>query len=527
MGDGVVCTTHALETFFTGLPLHYYLARRASDLDLATVKMLVEGDPRSLINEGYCHPIHVILGNPKICELQYVLEFLLEYQPSSIHFLDEYDRTPLNMACSNPNVTLDLVRLLLNAWPEATRQLDNCGEDERGGYLPIHNLCRNEGMDDVTAKDILHLLLNSDPPSVRERDTDGEFLPIHHAAGGGKSTDFCKILVKAFPESLRMQSMEGKLPIHAACSTGKVDLVQYLLELIPESIHTRDNSGCLPIHEASVQGNAEVIKFLVKCDPDAASKETTNELRWLPFHHACYGLSNCYSKNLIAVKILYDEFPEAIFARDRDGQTPLEIVRSSERYQHRHSLVVSFKESLVSLVNFLEDQLEYVRAAQDATHMTTPDSDGYLPLHRALLRGDVSLGSIKLLVRGNPAAVQVANQKGVLPLHTACYNATAGIVQFLVEAYDGLNVCDENKDYPLHFACRAANLDVIKYLIERNVPSVSERNNDNKLPFHVLLENKNEQVNRESPEFIETCWHLLRAHPETVMAQTNTRKRKR
>ena len=121
--------------------------------------------------------------------------------------------------------------------------------------------------------------------------------------------------------------------------------------------------------------------------------------------------------------------------------------------------------------------------------------------------------------------MQVANQKGVLPLHTACYNATAGIVQFLVEAYDGLNVCDENKDYPLHFACRAANLDVIKYLIERNVPSVSERNKDNKLPLHVLLENKNEQVNRESPEFIETCWQLLRAHPETVMAQTRKRKR--
>ena len=131
-----------------------------------------------------------------------------------------------------------------------------------GGYLPIHHICRNQDVDNVTSKDILHLLLDTDSLSVRERDTYEEFLPIHHAAGK-KSTEFCKILVKAFPESLRMQSMEGKLPIHEACSTGLVDVVQYLLELFPESIHTRDNSGCLPIHEASVQGNAEVIKFLL------------------------------------------------------------------------------------------------------------------------------------------------------------------------------------------------------------------------------------------------------------------------
>ena len=167
------------ETYFTCLPLHYYLARH-SNVELDTVKILVEECPRSLMNEGHCHPIHVILGNPKICELQNVLKFLLKYQPSSIRFLDKYDRSPLNMACSNPNVNLDVVRLLLNAWPEATRQRDNCEYDEMTGYLPIHNLCRNEDMDDVTAKDILHLLIDSDLQSVRERDTYEEFLPIHH-----------------------------------------------------------------------------------------------------------------------------------------------------------------------------------------------------------------------------------------------------------------------------------------------------------------------------------------------------------
>ena len=53
-------------------------------------------------------------------------------------------------------------------------------------------------MDDATAKDILHLLIDSDPLSLMERDTYAECLPIHYAAGCEKSTEFCKILVRVF-----------------------------------------------------------------------------------------------------------------------------------------------------------------------------------------------------------------------------------------------------------------------------------------------------------------------------------------
>ena len=125
--------------------------------------------------------------------------------------------------------------------------------------------------------------------------------------------------------------------------------------------------------------------------------------------------------------------------------------------------------------------------------------------------------------------MQVAvGQNRLLPIHIACRNSTAGIVQFLMEeAPNTMHVCDANKDYPLHYACRAANLNVIRYLVGRT-SLVSERNAANKLPFHLLLEFEDDQVNRESPEFTEACWQLLRAYPETVMVQTIiSRKRKR
>ncbi len=59
------------------------------------------------------------------------------------------------------------------------------------------------------------------------------------------------------------------------------------------------------------------------------------------------------------------------------------------------------------VVSFLKKQLAYAQQAQNTTAMVTPDKQGYLPLHRALKDGDISLGSIKLLVRAYPGALQV------------------------------------------------------------------------------------------------------------------------
>jgi len=176
-------------------------------------------------------------------------------------------------------------------------------------------------------------------------------------------------------------------------------------------------------------------------------------------------------------------------------------------------------------VHFTTGHPVYARKAQDTTAMTTPDEEGYLPLHRALIQGDASLGSIKLLVKENVSALQVGDSKGVRPIHIACQNATIGIIEFLTDTYDGLDISDSNKDYPLHYACRTANLDVVKYLIGKSNSGVSNVNNNNKLPFHLLVENEDEQV-RDSPEFTGACFLLLRAHPETVMMET-TKKRKR
>ena len=120
-------------------------------------------------------------------------------------------------------------------------------------------------------------------------------------------------------------------------------------------------------------------------------------------------------------------------------------------------------------------------------------------------------------MRANPAAMQVADREGGYPVHIACEFSSVKVVKYLVElAGDTLNYVDANEDSPLHYACRRGNLGIVKYLLKANVPSVSDRNNNNKLAIHLLFECREEILDRESMEYVETVWQLLLANPEVV-----------
>ena len=397
----------------------------------------------------------------------------------------------VHRACFNMNATLEIIKLLYNTWPGALQLRD----DNR--YLPIHSLCCNIELDDTASLDILQFMLEIDPSLPREVNGYGN-LPIHYAAESNKSQAFCKILIDAYPESLRIESGYGWLPIHLASGGERVDApdtIQYMLELDAELVNEENSEGCLPIHCASQWTRVQIIEILLKYDPDAASKEANDEYLQLPLHLACsYDGTTCLS----SVQILYDAYPEAILARNEEGNIPLDVARNQQ------------------VIEFLQTQLEYARQARNSTAMATVDEDGWLPLHWAL-KGDALLGSIKLLTRANPAAVQVADQNEAYPLHMACEFSSAKVVKYLVElAGYTLNNVDVNEDSPLHYACRGGNCDVVKYLLEANVPSVSDRNNDNKLAIHLLFECGENTLDRESTEYVETIWQLLLANPSLM-----------
>ena len=151
----------------------------------------------------------------------------------------------------------------------------------------------------------------------------------------------------------------GKLPIHLACTANQddtADTIQYMLEVDSELINAEDRHRRLPIHRAAWFGNTKSIELLLHYDPDAASKEINDGSRRLPLHLAC----RRHNTILRSIQVLYDAYPEAILARNRDGRTPVDLAR---------------EEGNQPAMEFLLTQLEYARQARDMTAMTTFDEN--------------------------------------------------------------------------------------------------------------------------------------------------------
>jgi ankyrin repeat protein len=197
------------------------------------------------------------------------------------------------------------------------------------------------------------------------------------------------------------------------------------------------------------------------------------------------------------IKVIYDAHPEAIENHE---------VASNIHLYHQQ------------VQTFLNGELVYSRQAKDHSLMTKPDDNGQLPLHIAL-QNNVRLGSIKLLMKGNPSALRALDHNFALPLHVACqHHESASVVQYLLSLSEiTLDAVDREGNTALHYACRGAKYDTIALLLEKyGAVSVSKRNAHKKLPIDLLCET-NEVLDRESIEYTESIFRLLRAYPETMM----------
>jgi len=418
-----------------------------------------------------------------------------------------YQCTPLHYYLARKSsVDLEVVKLLINAWPEAN-QIRNIR-----GHMPIHTLCYNEQMDEAVSLDVLRFMHNSNRTLLREN-MEG-WLPIHLAVGH-MSTAFCKELINGYPGSLRVGLVGNgdMLPIHiAVCNTERradsVDTIELMLERDPDSINARDGQGHLPIHKAVSWGTKEVVELLLTLNPVDASREDDSGKLLL------HAVSSCNrSVGLVGtVKTIFDAYPAAILALDGEGKTPLDhAMRSTARSNPSQS------QSMTRIISFLQAQQEYAQMAQNATALTSL-TRGWLSLHRAL-KENATLGSIKLLVSGNLASLQLPTRDGVFPLQIACEHSSANVVKLLHELSGHmLDQCS-----PLHYACRGGNCAVIKYLFDSHASLVASAvvtpDSDDKLPIHLLCQagKEEDKVDCNSPEYIETIWLLLTSNPVEMM----------
>ena len=424
-----------------------------------------------------------------------ILHLLIENYSEAVWCTDNEGDLPIHLACLSKSP--EFCQVLIDAAPESVRSVNNDGD------MPFHILCNNKEVNDEIVIQNLKLLIQRNPEAVRHADNDGD-LPIHMAAACGRSPEFCRVLIEAYPGSERMNNTYGALPLHLACLENTAPTVEYLYKRFSDGIKHASTQGHYPIHDA-IRGTIErdnpadvvdIVKFLLGCDP-GVKLQICQEMSVLEF--ACdleFNDSNI-GAGIQIIKTIYDAHPDAIIEDDR-------IVSYIHGY---HQQVQAF----------IYEHLVYARQAKDLRLMVTPDTNGQLPLHTAL-QNNVRLGSIKLLVKGNPSAIRNFDNNGLTPLHVACeHHSSPSVVQYLLGLdKNTLRAVDFHNNTALHYACRGAKYDTIALWLETNAVSVSKQNADGKLPIELLWESKAVE-DRESDEYTESVFRLLKAYPETVM----------
>lgn len=104
---------HGADTYYRGLPLHYYLSR-TSNRDIQTIKMLAEAYPDALLERGSSiTSVEIVLLTPindhRYDAIKEILQLFYEIEPTSLRTTNTQGETPLHMVLSDKQVTTEIV----------------------------------------------------------------------------------------------------------------------------------------------------------------------------------------------------------------------------------------------------------------------------------------------------------------------------------------------------------------------------------------------------------------------------------
>jgi len=492
------------EEYYT--PFSLLCQEFCGELSLDLVKLLVGTDNECLELRKCgldCPPFLSLLKNSNIkpFPLDVVRYFMKFGNPGIIGGTHIFTGNALHAACSNKNISLEAMQLLLeydyceiSSDDTLARMSIGTGTSSKKD-LPIHILCQNKELDEKTSLAILNVLVDRYPESVQEHGNDG-YLPIHYACVN-KSFEFCKYLIEKYSECTASitRGQELQTLFHLACANGSLQLVKYLYELRPSSIHVQTydkdydkdddgeymdemndypnlQEGRYALHLAVLSQHddrKDIVRFILEKDKRAASRVGT----WgrLPLHEAC--TSNI---NLDIVKDIFEAYPEAIHTKDIFGRIPIHFACGCHEYRQdwrgegaRYSLAPS-KEQLSLIIDFFFEQLPYSLNARD--------SDGRTCAHFAC-GSTQALTKIDAIERNDkiyPKSFMTYSEEYGFPLQFACREeAPIEVIDRLMMMFDDLLCQDIHGTYPLHIAIRVIGTLLVAPMMSTTLLSIHKK----------------------------------------------------
>lgn len=298
--------------------------------------------------------------------------------------------------------------------------------------------------------------------------TDGRsWLPLHWAA----------VCDDINPEDVRTIAKEDPLatlkgfnhphsanPGHLIAAVRKPNMavVKCLYDFYPRMAYSKDIQGDLPLHYAArYTQSIELIQYLLQANPSATKCKGDND--YIPLQCAIYN-EHPPSRYEIMKTLLQVDRSSAMVANP-DGDSALHLAVDNECDPKVIQLLIS----------------AYPEASRIANDI------GMLPLHSAchLKRSYVST-VIKVLLNANPDGVRARNLDGWLPAHVAAQFSNTEVLKAIIDAYPAATmiVSNEGTGTPLHHAVQGKNVSNIAYLCNEYPECVKVRNGFGYLPLH-------------------------------------------
>ena len=278
-----------------------YLLCAGMQVSMEPVKLLIDKHGLVLEDQGEHSPILALLYNQSVTSFPSdVFKFLFKHNASALTFIDEKDyfdyghrKSSLHIACSNKNMTAEVVRLLLGLRPKENMVKI---EDKHDGCLPLHVLCQNHQLNEETAIEIMELLVNEYPNSLRHpvgkllkepwiislSGTSGK-LPIH-LAEKNMSLGFCKVLLQQYARV--SNSFQGGTILQIACRFHcKYNLVRDLVNDSRDLLQKEDHDKHVVLHSAAKFSSLDIVKYLA--DEDESMLTRQDALSETALHKAC------------------------------------------------------------------------------------------------------------------------------------------------------------------------------------------------------------------------------------------------
>ncbi len=317
--------------------------------------------------------------------------------------------------------------------------------------------------------ELVKVLIDAYPEALKKSDDNG-FLPLHRAlieGTGQPSLELLQVVIPAAPETILETTPTGALPLHLACARFQAStMVQYLIEWFPESIQHRDNHGRFPLHYAldASRPQPEVIQQLVEQYPVILS--FLDPQGYLPLHRI---LKKNQAQYDAIVELLVHFCPGALRIQDLShNQTPLLLA-----CKNNNSL-----SQIYSLVRAWPEQVQLGSSAFE-----TKGFNGEM-LPSALASQSATLTRLKAWIQRYPSARQEPDLQGRLPIHYAALSRSTQAIEMVQYLLDSCPVTDQHGRLPLHYAAAAGNGAIVEILTNQYPEGLLQPDNDGRRAWH-------------------------------------------